>query len=312
MRSIAIVLPLCLLAAAAAAQAQSQVTVYGRLDPTIGRQIGSTNWIMRNGTGSRFGLNGTEDLGGGLSAFFKLEHRLDVDTGGQTNAQHFWQHSLVGLAGPFGRIWFGRDFTPAYIDTMVAADPFGNATAASFTTIVTGGISPVRSDDMVSYKFAAGSFAVTGAVSIDKNTPPLAGYPHRPVSLSAGYTGGPLKLTYGYENPGAIRDEWHTLLAAYSWGGTTLRGFIGKGRHTSGNDRETGFVSLVLPVTGQSQVLLAYGRLKDEAAGTMQSRIGAGYYHSLSKRTTLYVDLAQDSKATTQKTGYDVGLRHAF
>ena len=75
---------------APAAMAQSTVTLYGLLDGGYNRVSG-----LRNGTvntlasgimeGSRFGLRGTEDMGGGYKAIFTLENRLELDTGGVSN-----------------------------------------------------------------------------------------------------------------------------------------------------------------------------------------------------------------------------------
>lgn len=73
-----------------AAMAQSTVTVYGILDGGYNRVTG-----LRNGTinhiasgimeGSRFGLRGTEDIGGGYKAIFTLENRFELDTGSVSN-----------------------------------------------------------------------------------------------------------------------------------------------------------------------------------------------------------------------------------
>lgn len=73
-----------------AAMAQSTVTLYGLLDGGYNRVSG-----LRNGTantlasgimeGSRFGLRGNEDIGGGFKAIFTLENRLELDTGGVSN-----------------------------------------------------------------------------------------------------------------------------------------------------------------------------------------------------------------------------------
>ncbi|MDB5890118.1 MAG: outer membrane protein (porin)-like protein [Polaromonas sp.] len=73
-----------------AAMAQTTVTLYGLLDAGYNRVSG-----LRNGTvntlasgimeGSRFGLRGAEDLGGGYRAIFTLENRLELDTGSVTN-----------------------------------------------------------------------------------------------------------------------------------------------------------------------------------------------------------------------------------
>ena len=73
-----------------AAMAQSTVTLYGLLDGGYNHVSG-----LKNGTfnglasgimeGSRFGLRGSEDIGGGYKAIFTLENRLELDTGSVTN-----------------------------------------------------------------------------------------------------------------------------------------------------------------------------------------------------------------------------------
>lgn len=69
----------------APALAQSTVTLYGILDAGI--QINNngkgtqTKLVSGIADGSRFGLKGTEDLGGGYKAIFNLEARVEVDTG---------------------------------------------------------------------------------------------------------------------------------------------------------------------------------------------------------------------------------------
>ncbi len=73
-----------------ATMAQSTVTVYGLLDAGFnhvsGLKNGSFNGIASGiMEGSRFGLKGTEDLGGGYKAIFTLENRLELDTGSVTN-----------------------------------------------------------------------------------------------------------------------------------------------------------------------------------------------------------------------------------
>ena len=73
-----------------AVMAQSTVTLYGLLDGGYNRVSG-----LKNGTastlasgimeGSRFGIRGSEDIGGGYKAIFTLENRLELDTGGVSN-----------------------------------------------------------------------------------------------------------------------------------------------------------------------------------------------------------------------------------
>jgi len=89
--------------ACAAAQAQSNVQIYGSLDAGVdyvsnagGRSDKSVNTGRRSP--DRFGFRGTEDLGGGLGAFFRLESGFNTDTGAQTRPNVFWNRfTQVGL-----------------------------------------------------------------------------------------------------------------------------------------------------------------------------------------------------------------------
>ncbi|MFC5521319.1 porin [Polaromonas jejuensis] len=78
------------LLSATGAMAQSTVTLYGILDGGLnhitGLQNGSATRIDSGiMDGSRFGLRGTEDIGGGYKAIFTLENRLELDTGSVSN-----------------------------------------------------------------------------------------------------------------------------------------------------------------------------------------------------------------------------------
>jgi predicted porin len=83
---------------------------------------------------SRFGIRGTEDLGGGLSAFFQLETAFYVDqnvaTGaatGTTNSPFASRNSAVGLQGGWGSLLIGRWDTPLKVAAN-SMDPFGDVT----------------------------------------------------------------------------------------------------------------------------------------------------------------------------------------
>ncbi|MBP7566174.1 MAG: porin [Burkholderiaceae bacterium] len=65
---------------------------------------------------SRFGLRGTEDLGGGLSALFQLEAGVNIDDGSSGNGggNLFSRTAIVGLKGGFGEVTAGRQVNPAF------------------------------------------------------------------------------------------------------------------------------------------------------------------------------------------------------
>jgi general bacterial porin, GBP family len=123
---------------AGSAVAQSSVTLYGIADANFTSQKGGTN--TRNAidsgglNGNRWGLRGTEDLGGGLKANFVLESGFTLDNGlggqsTQTNAavpatstspaipavsqaRLFGRAAWVGVSGGFGEVRIGRHLTP--------------------------------------------------------------------------------------------------------------------------------------------------------------------------------------------------------
>ena len=68
------------------ASAQSSVTLYGLIDSgiTYTNNVGGSGRVALasgNISGSRFGLRGTEDLGGGLKAVFVIENGFNVNNG---------------------------------------------------------------------------------------------------------------------------------------------------------------------------------------------------------------------------------------
>ncbi|MEW6344904.1 MAG: porin [Paraburkholderia sp.] len=102
---------------ATAAHAQSSVTLYGLIDAGItytNNQGGHSNWQETSGSvnGSRWGLRGSEDLGGGLKAIFTLENGFNISNGklGQ-NSREFGRQAFVGLASDqFGAVTLGRQY----------------------------------------------------------------------------------------------------------------------------------------------------------------------------------------------------------
>ncbi|SDH10315.1 Outer membrane protein (porin) [Paraburkholderia steynii] len=124
------------------AQAQSSVTLYGLLDAgiTYANKVATSTGhdsLVKYGdgvaSGSRWGLRGTEDLGGGLKAIFVLESGFSTGDGtsGQGGAL-FGRQAFVGLTKDgIGSVTFGRQysFSTDYIGanyTMGSQTPAGN------------------------------------------------------------------------------------------------------------------------------------------------------------------------------------------
>jgi predicted porin len=125
-------------ALAGVAHAQSSVTVYGIIDEGItggntysalgGAANSSSGVVKSTGMGftsgnqstSRLGFKGNEDLGGGLSAFFTYEIKMDNDsTAGWSTARQ----AFVGVKkNGWGSIAAGTQNTPIY-DAVLQSDP---------------------------------------------------------------------------------------------------------------------------------------------------------------------------------------------
>ncbi|HYS62844.1 MAG TPA: porin, partial [Paraburkholderia sp.] len=112
----------------APAFAQSSVTLYGIVDNGLAYQSSSTSLGSTSGghsvvkmtpgvwAGSRFGLKGGEDLGGGTKAIFQLESGFNSATGAQqyTNAM-FGRLAYVGVTNPtYGTFTAGRQYASYY------------------------------------------------------------------------------------------------------------------------------------------------------------------------------------------------------
>ncbi len=120
---------------AGAAQAQSSVTVYGIMDvgfqgvtsrgplTTTNASPTNQNFTRFSGEGSetssRLGFRGTEDLGGGMRAFFTAEFALaptDGTLSGNTNNGLFNRQSFVGIAQKgIGQAAIGTQYTPVHM-----------------------------------------------------------------------------------------------------------------------------------------------------------------------------------------------------
>jgi len=117
--------------AAVSAFAQASVTLYGIVDTSITYQnsqttLGSTtpgksNVRMQSGVwnGDRWGLRGTEDLGGGNQLLFVLESGFNLANGGQqfTNAMFGRQARIDVSDKAYGTLSLGRQYS-AYYTTL--------------------------------------------------------------------------------------------------------------------------------------------------------------------------------------------------
>jgi predicted porin len=191
---------------AGVAHAQSSVTLYGIIDEGFNINTNSGGKHLYNLSsgvlqGSRWGMRGTEDLGGGLKAIFVLESGFDVNNGkaGQGGLM-FGRQAYVGLGSQFGTVTLGRQYDSVvdYVGPLEAGDQWGGYIAAHPGDLDNFN-NAYRTNNAV--KFTSANYAGLTFGGLYSLGGVAGDYSRNQVwSLGAGYNNGPLVLGVGYLN----------------------------------------------------------------------------------------------------------------
>ena len=330
-----------LLACCAGAYAQSGVTIYGRADAGAyyqsRSQPGSNQWTLSSDT-SYFGLRGVEDLGGGLSATFKLESQLDLSSGA-SGAVFFNREAYVGLSDRrLGTLQLGSMWGPS-VWISGKSDAFGRAQLGAVQTLLQGANNrgnTFKFDNAVQY-ITPKIGNVFGRAYVQSAEGAATG---RNYALALDYTSGPAFLGLAFDSAQiagtavglpapAVRAKTLGLGGAYNFGFMRLHGYLQRNRVPGLDAATSANASAAIPV-GSGEFRLALGRWS-RPGDADATRLALGYAHFLSKRTQIYGSFAhlkngsrsntmlfpisQDSAAAV--AGQDVkalgvGIRHMF
>jgi len=341
--------------AATGAFAQSSVSLYGRMDAgyASGKTTNDTNGVSadtkndgvmsHNSVSSYWGLMGTEDLGGGLKANFKLEQDLFPATGnlgvtgsggGESSLAQFNRRSYLGLAGGFGTLNIGRDYNPMF-NVIVASDVFGLSRLS--TVGLAGNVgSTVARQVMYSTPSISGFSADFSLGNNDIST--QTAVQTRNAHVAAKYVNGPLYVGVGTGNSettnaaNATKTEGSAFTATYDFGAAKVyAGYITQKVTTlnvAGSAEQTETNLGVNVPFGKFAFQAAWGRntkTNNTAGGNAEDRSGTdwalGATYTLSKRTYGYVKTGVVNKlegnltAATVNSKYtetNVGIVHTF
>lgn len=331
-RSIQFAAAMATLATAASVSAQSSVTLYGRLDMSLDQlSIKSTTGSTRRATalsndGSRWGMKGTEDLGGGLTANFNLENGFSADTGaaGQGGLL-FGRTAWVGLSSSsMGEVRLGRNYIP--LDDMAwQYDPFYAGGAGALWPLL-----PYTSRINSSIKYISpmlGKLQLAGLMSAAEG---VAGAGGEQFGLSAQYKDTPFEIAFGYTvvkdpTPTSSESKQTYLGGALKFNGPRIVASIFQRDDQGIQKLTTANIGGNLPLGG-GDLRVSFVKVTQGDENTKQSTIG--YWYPLSKRTFVYgaVSLQNNSanrnpainpSFTTKANGEDVtatqlGIRHNF
>ena len=164
--------------ACAQAAGSSKVELWGIVDAAVRyttneepEQKSLTKMIGGGMSQSRWGINVTEDLGGGNTALVVLENRFDADAGNAAANAPFFQLAHVGLQTPYGRLTAGRQWNVLFdvVTSTYASFPYSPYMEAYKPELgmAMGG----RTSNMLKYTFATQDRSLVGSLqySFDEN-----------------------------------------------------------------------------------------------------------------------------------------------
>lgn len=331
-------------AALAATGAFAQVSVYGRLDVGYANTKVETNGVStkangvqsHNSASSMWGIQGSEDLGGGLKANFKLEQDVYVANGnignsgtlgGGTGSAAFNRTSLVGLSGGFGSIALGRDYVPTF---KLATATDVNA-QSRITTVNLAAVAGSTSPNLIHYSTPnLSGFQVNLAVgNQDSSVSNATGdTTTKTTNITATYANGPLMVGVGsgtvkakaggaassaaatvsgltFAAANAEKISMTMVAGSYDLGVVKLIGNVinGKWTYATGGDVKANEINLGANVPmGKVTLSAQVGRNKIEETGVAGDLTGTdtvlGVNYALSAKTALFAKTGTYAKVS--------------
>ena len=325
---------------AGAAQAQSSVTVYGILDmgyvggnsrvaaggTTNNVTKGTSNAFSNNAEStSRLGFKGTEDLGGGASAFFTVELGLDPATstsGFKNSATTENRQSFVGLKkNGIGDFAIGTQYTLVQ-NSVAATDAAGtnNILGDMIYTSATGNGATVKDDNFAANNgYGAGnSYTIRAQNALTLNTETYAGFKGHGLVImnNTNTTQTTFSGTTGYSGGTNNQNGWGLGLD-YTWNKLFVTAAMQQlSAKNSYNTTSTAATSTAFAIPGSNNVNI-FGAGQASSLGNNvkdnQYYVGATYDFGILKAYAQYVNrkvtLQQNSGFYASRTGEQIGVR---
>jgi predicted porin len=338
-----------------AAQTTSNVTLYGIVDLAVRHASGlgadnlpspASTSMLNSGVGpiSRWGLRGSEDLGGGLKAGFNLETGFNADTGVLSNSSKLFDRAAtVSLTAPWGGLVLGHQ-NHLVTDSAGLVDPIGSRFVplnpnVQLTSLAghrlgiqfgtTGSpLAANRLDNAVRAVAKLGAASVQAMYSFGE-----IGGSNKALSsrgLGADYSGGPLRLTAAFMQ---LHDADGRSLDTYnvggSWDFSGTRVMLNLGRHRGETSATTETAQRIIaggvnmPLTPAIDLIAGYYKVDRDRTGLADDGFGrliTFVEYKLSKRSKAYVELDhtrwrngyQGAGNKDRATGVSLGMTHNF
>lgn len=306
--------------AASGAAMAGDATVYGNIHLTIqnvddGNPATDDNWNMASNT-SAIGVKGSEDLGDGMKAIYKLEFEVAPD---ERNTNITDRDQFVGLKGGMGTVKFGT-MSSNYKQTGGKIDPLyrtpiegrGFLSTQSPTLHGGAGINRGRQTNTVQYE----SPKMGGMQAVVNTT--VSGSNDETNGLGVRYETKDIYVFVDWIDgqTGTAGLNGVTEAATKIGGMYTGDGFTVSYQHESAEDRtgnDYDFLAGTFNIDSNNVIAASWGQASAKAANSDTDGIAVAYVHVLSKQTNVYVGygkLGQDAANDVKATAF--GIRKTF
>ena len=324
------------------AAASAQTTLFGQFKYEVGaiENLEGDRGAVHSSIGTRLGVRGAEDLGGGMQAIYRFQgnfNNVNTSLGGTTYGMN--EEAWVGLQGGFGRVLLGRSDTAfkqanipfrAFSDTLadLSTRPasFGRAEGVHYVTPSFGGFTVAATvepngAEFDSYWSLAGIYRqgplfVSAAVEGAPDTSDV--YPNEGLNTTLYQGGGKAVVADG--------TNWQ-VGASYTWNDLTF------GVLYQDIDDVAEWITIPVSYAVTPNITLrAAAQYRDpEADGADDgTNFGLGAQYNFSSRTELFANVWADDFTANEtpaeggpvtpgalggaadKTHFGVGLRHSF
>lgn len=305
---------------AAPAIATAQTTLYGQFKYEVGyvEDVNGDNNLVHSNKGTRLGIRGSEDLGGGMEAIYRFQAGMsNVNGGVASNTFKLNEENWVGVKGGFGTLQLGRSDT--------AMKKTAGAFRAFTDTLAEPNAIPARFGRADGVHYTTPSFAGANVyVTVEPNGSETDAY----YALGASYKAGPIYLSAAFESfadtgvysaggPGDVDESNYQVGGKWSFG----QGDVGVlYQAIDDGDDDVILVPVNFKVTPNVN-LRAAAKLVDPDGGDDYTNFAIGAQYMFSKRTEAFVNVWADDAVDVTSAGanraddsthFGLGLRHSF
>ena len=333
---------------AASGAAFAEATVYGLLNLSIDSPDtgGNTDSLTMNNQTSDIGLKGSEDLGDGMKAFYKVEFQIDPSERAKNITD---RDQYIGLKGGMGTVKFGTASSNykqkgGSVDPMYRTSLEGRGALAMQSKLHGGaGRTSGRMTDILQYaspKMGGMQLVInttfdaadtTGAAPTDIDETMGVGFRYEAKSFSVYVDMIDMSKEQTAAAAATLNSDGTTTAAtagddvvvsesATKIGGTYKAGPVKIGvqleqtEDLMGNDYS--MLSADYKIDKNNSVYVSFGQKAESAAGNDgSSAVALMYNHKMSKKTNIYVGYGDRSDDNAASQGYSVmtaGMRVKF